>query len=256
MTPRTWRSHWLLGLASLIACGALWELASRLSLHNLFPPPSRVLQTAVGMALSGELVKDIGFSLQRAAIGYAMACIFGVGFGMLTGRSKLGEATVGSVIQVLRPIPNIAVAPFALLWFGLGETSKYFVVLWGSAFPIWINTHLGMREVNPEMIWAAASLGTSPRQMFFSVIFPASLSHIIAGMRTAIAGSFVCLVAAEMSGAFSGLGYRIEASHMVFRVDRMMVAIVTLGLLGAACDFAFSTMIHKLAPWYGRRRQE
>lgn len=242
------------GLASISLACVIWELASQGDGSSLIPPPSSVLNALWQMGKEGQLLEDVVASARRAVAGYIGGCTLAVGIGLLTGRTRVGEATIGTIVQVLRPIPVVAMVPLAIVWFGLGESSKLFLVVWGTFFPVWINTYLGVREINPQLVWAAASLGASQRRIFVSVVLPAALSHIIAGMRTAIATAFVCLVAAEMAGAFAGLGYRVEASHLVFRVDRMLAALAVLGVLGATSDAAFAALIRKLAPWHGKAR--
>src|SRR5439155_13224394 len=171
------------------------------------------------------------------------------------GRLRFADQLLGSVIQLARPIPSIGLVSFAIIWFGLGDASKVFLVAWGAFFPIWLNTHLGVREVNRTLVWAAASLGASRRQILLHVVLPAAMSYVVAGVRTAIGIGFVCLVAAEMAGAFgAGLGFRVEASHLVFRTDRMLAALLTLAALGAGCDWLFQAAIRSIAPWVEQER--
>jgi ABC-type nitrate/sulfonate/bicarbonate transport system permease component len=230
-----------------------WEMFCRLEIFNihLFPPPSRVFVTFFLMLKSGEMVIDIGMSLQRAIIGYIFGSLLGMIAGILTGRIKMFRITIGQIIQLFRPIPSIAFVPLAILWFGLGEMSKYFLVFWGVFFPVWINTHLGVLDVEKTYIWAAQSLGADKKHVLYEVIIPGALPFIIAGMRIGIAVAFVNLVAAEMAGAFEGVGFRISASHLVFRVDKMFASIIALGALGAGSDRFFSWAVKKAFPWYG-----
>lgn len=240
----------------LIVILSLWQFVSATDIINpgLFPPPTEVLAAFIDMARSGQLVSDILISLSRILVGFVFGAVCGIAVGLLTGRIAFLADSLGQLIQILRPIPAIAMVPITLVWFGIGELSKYFLVYWGVFFPIWLNTHLGASNVEQKYIWAAQSLGASRKQLFYKIIFPASLPMIIAGMRTGIAIAFVCLVAAEMIGAFGGIGYRIFASHMVFRVDRMMVGIMVLGILGAVTDRAFAFLAGRVFPWYNIQR--
>lgn len=230
-----------------------WEVFSRLEVFNisLFPPPSRVFVTFFLMLKSGEMVKDIGMSLQRALVGYLFGCVAGIISGLLTGRFRVFRNTLGPLIQIFRPIPSIAFVPLAILWFGLGEESKYFLVFWGVFFPVWVNTHLGVSEVDRTLVWAARSLGARKQKILYEVILPAATPFIIAGARIGIAIAFICLVAAEMAGAFEGVGFRVSASHLVFRVDKMLAALAALGAMGAVSDRLFSWGVKKAFPWYG-----
>jgi len=202
------------------------------------------------MIKSGELLSDILISVQRALIGFFIGSITGILVGILTGRIKVLKQTIGQLIQLFRPIPSIAFVPLAIIWFGLGESSKYFLIFWGVFFPVWVNTHIGVTNIETRLIWAAKSLGTGDKKILYEIILPASTPFIIAGTRIGIGVAFVCLVAAEMAGAFGGIGFRIEVSHMVFRVDKMMAGIVTLGVLGATADWLFVKVINKFLPWH------
>jgi ABC-type nitrate/sulfonate/bicarbonate transport system permease component len=202
------------------------------------------------MALSGELVEDVRSSLRRVLMGYTCGCALGVSVGLLTGRFWLADATLGSCVQLVRPLPVVALVPFTIILLGLGEIPKYLLVCWATFFPVWINTHLGVKGVDRRLIWAASSLGASRGRILLTVILPAAFGHVAAGMRTALASAFLCLVAVEMAGAFAGLGYRIEASHLIYRLDKMVAALVTLGCLGACSDALFAAFVSWAAPWH------
>ncbi len=234
-----------------------WEVISRSGLFNinLFPPPSTVLQAFITMLMSGELIRDILVSLQRVFVGFAIGSFLGIFLGILTGRIKLLERTLGQLIQLFRPIPAIAFVPLAIVWFGLGESSKYFLITWGVFFPMWMNTYLGVSNVDVTLIWAAKSLGATDRKILYEVVLPYAVPFIIAGARVGIAIAFICLVAAEMAGAFGGIGYRISASHLVFRVDKMMVGLAMLAILGAGADALFSKLAARIIPWYEVRNR-
>jgi len=243
----------LLSLGSpILAFLFLWEVLSRSGVYNinLFPPPTLVAKALYEMILSGELLRDAFVSLSRVIIGYCGGAFLGISVGVLTGRTKFFQTALVPLIQLFRPIPPISYVPLAILWFGLGEVSKYFLVFIGVFFPIWINTHLGVAQVSIDYIWAARSLGANDRKLLFEVILPASLPFLIAGMRTSIAIAFYCLVAAEIAGAFSGLAFRVSVSHLIFRVDKMMGGLVVLGILSAIADKSFTMLINKLFPWY------
>jgi len=216
----------------------------------LFPPPTTVARAAITMIKDGELLNDVFMSLQRAMIGFITGSLVGIILGIITGRNKFINNTIGQLIQLFRPIPSIAIVPLAIVWFGLGEMSKYFLVFWGAFFPVWVNTHIGAEGVIKNFLWAAQSLGVKGNRILYEVVLPASAPFIIAGMRTGIAIAFICLVAAEMAGAYGGVGYRIYASHLVFRVDKMIVCIICLCVMGAIADRTFIFLVNWLLPWY------
>lgn len=236
----------------------LWELISRSGLYNsnLFPPPSIVFKALIFMIKSGELIKDISASLSRVFIGFFMGSILGVGLGVLTGRIKILQNTLGQLVHLIRSIPIIALVPLAIVWFGIGEISKYLLIAYGVFLIVWVNTHIGVLNVKNIFIWAAKSLGAKNKHILKEIILPASFSHIVVGLRTGIAVAFIVLVAAEIAGAAAGLGFRVSVSHLIFRVDKMIVALITLGVLGALCDRLLVLIINKFFPWYRLIKEE
>ncbi|HPG41112.1 MAG TPA: ABC transporter permease [bacterium] len=230
----------------------VWEILARAGFLNraLFPSPSDVVLAFGKMTLSGELFFDIGATLLRVFFGFVFGSMLGILIGVLTARIKILDILFGQIIQILRPIPPIALVPLAVVWLGLGEFSKITIITWGVFFPVWVNTYIGVAGVDHSVIWAAQSLGANRRRVLFRVVLPASFRHVIAGMRVAIAIAFICVVVAEMLGASRGLGFRINTSYLVFRVDKMMVDLIMLGLLGAITDWLFIQSINKFMPWY------
>jgi len=230
----------------------LWEVISRSKLiePTLFPPPTAVAKALIEVAASGLLVKDILSSTMRALLGFILGAITGLLIGGISGRIQVIDFVLTPVVQLLRPIPVIAIVPLSIVWFGLGEISKIFLVFWGVFFPVWIATYLGVSRVDKKYVWAARSLGVEQRQLWFEVILPAALPTILSGLRTSISLAFIVLVAAEMAGSFVGVGYRVSAYHLVFEVDKMMGYIVVLGMLGFLADKSFTYLINKLLPWY------
>ena len=230
---------------------AIWELVSRSRLFNinLFPPPTKIWKTFLDSFATGEFVKDVSISLIRAILGFSIGSAVGICLGILTGRITIFRLTIGQIAHFLRNIPSIAFVPLAIIWFGIGEASKILLVMWGVIFPVWINTHQGMINVERYHVWAIKSLGANKIQTLKEVILPSSIPFIVSGMRIGIAIAFITLVAAEMAGAFSGVGYRILTSHLVFRVDKMLLGIVTLGIMGLIADRFYVIAIKKIFPW-------
>jgi len=201
------------------------------------------------LAMAGDLWKDVLASCRRAVVGYVLGCSFGILLGTLTGRIRLANRVLSPLGHVLRAFPPVAIAPLAITWFGLAETSKYFLVFWGVLFPVWIGTHAGMSHVAQTYVWAARSLGAKRQHLFAEVLLPASLTHVLAGMRVAIGICFICVFVAEMAGAYEGIGFRISTSYLVFRVDRMLAALIVLGGMGAISDQLFHFTTTRVFPW-------
>ena len=169
-----------------------WEVVSRSQFINivLFPPPSVVVVALWQWARSGQLLIDFGMSLSRALIGFVLGSTFGILLGVATGYFRLCSSLLTPIFQILRPIPPIAFVPIVILWFGLSETGKYFLVFWGVFFTIWLSAHLGVQKVDPGLIRVARSLGTPRGAMLWEVIFPGALPYIIVGLRTGVSVAF------------------------------------------------------------------
>ncbi len=243
---------------SIVVFLVIWEIFSRFIADNIriFPPPSIVGQELLRMIESRMLLEDIWASVQRALAGFVLGSIIGIGVGLLTGRITFIRSLLEPVIQLFRPIPSIAFVPLSLFWFGLGESSKVFLITYGVFFPVWLNTHVGVSTVDPILIRAARSLGCEGYRLFTRVILPASIPFVVAGLRVGIAVAFIVLVAAEMLGASKGVGFRIGQSHEIFRADRMMVGLLTLGIMGGIVDFIFSRWSKRVVFWTGEARRE
>src|SRR5260370_14382067 len=138
------------------------------------------------MAESVELVRDIRASLWRAAIGFVLGGVVAIAIGILTGRIEKFENYISPLVQLCRPLPPVAIIPLVIVWFGIGEVSKVFSIAFAVFFPVWINTHLGARDVPKTFIWSAGTLGVKGFSVLWKVIFPAALHFIVAGLRTGV----------------------------------------------------------------------
>jgi NitT/TauT family transport system permease protein len=217
---------------------------------TLFPSPFVTLLALREMMVSGELLGDVLATVGRALAGFAVGSALGIVAGTLTARIGALNLALGQIIQLFRPIPPIAIVPLIVVWLGLGEMSKLVVVAWGVFFPVWVSTHVGVAGVDQNLVWVARSLGARRERLLFRVVLPAAARHVVAGMRVALALSLICVVVAEMIGASAGLGFRLNTSYLVFRVDRMFVDLATLGAVGLLLDVAFVAAVSRLLPWY------
>lgn len=243
--------RFFLSLVSLALFCVLWEGASRAGFisNRLIPPPSEVAQAAWELLGEGILLRDIYWSSRRALAGLLTGSLLGIVVGLFTGRVLAVRLLLEPVIQVLRPIPGIAWIPFAILWFGVGEIPKLFIISLGVFFPVWLATHVGVMATRSQYVEAAQSLGIGKHELFYRVVLPAALPSIVTGLRQGLAIAFILVVAAELTGASSGLGNLISQSHLTFRTDRMLVGLALLGVLGALVDFGFSRLARWLVHW-------
>jgi ABC-type nitrate/sulfonate/bicarbonate transport system permease component len=239
---------YLLGFGSLFV---IWHIASVYLLNSvLFPPPLRVFAKAVELARDGTLWENASISLQRIALGFFFGTMIGVPLGLAIGSFALVRRVLEPYTEFLRFIPATALITVAVIWFGIGEGSKIFLIIYTTVFIVIINTAAGVSAVAPNKIRAARSLGANSRQVFMYVALPATVPYILTGMRLAMGNSFVTIVAAELVAANAGLGKMIWDSRLYMLVDNIFVALLVLGLLGFTADRLFRWAIYAFAGRY------
>jgi ABC-type nitrate/sulfonate/bicarbonate transport system permease component len=229
----------------------MWQAASVSGYVNalLFPPPTAVAAALWDEFVQGTLLLDLAMSVMRVAIGFIAGAAVAILLGLLTGRYAIVSNLLTPIFQLLRPIPPIAFVPIVILWFGLSELGKWFLVFWGVFFTVWIATHLGVQRADPALIRAARSLGAPDRLLIRDVILPSALPTIFVGLRTAVGISFYTLVAAELAGAFAGLAYRIDLAHQNMQTGQMLGGLVVLGIVSAGADRGFALLSRRLVWW-------
>jgi NitT/TauT family transport system permease protein/sulfonate transport system permease protein len=236
---------------SFAALLIVWEVVSRMQLMNpsLWPPPTKVLFAFAEMFLSGDLQRDVPTSFLRAVSGLAVGTAFGIIIGIITAKIDTADHCLTPLIQLLRPLPPVAIIPLVIVWLGIGEVSKLFSISFAVFFPVWINTYLGARQVPESLIWSAQSLKVRGVAVLWKVILPASLPFILVGIRTGVAIAFVMVFVSELAGASVGVGYQISVSHLAYRVDRMLAALTILGVLGYFTDLTLTAAAKRAFPW-------
>jgi len=236
---------YLLGFASLFL---IWHVASTWLLSSvLFPPPWKVVLKAIELAQDGTLWEQASASLGRIAAGFAGGSLIGIPLGLAIGSFRFVRRLLEPYTEFLRFIPATALITVAVIWFGIGEGSKIFLIIYTTVFIVILNTAAGVSAVAPNKIRAARSLGAGSAQVFFFVALPATVPYILTGMRLAMANSFVTIVAAELVAANNGLGRMIWDSRMYMLVDQIFVALLVLGLLGFTADRLFRWGIYAFA---------
>lgn len=229
----------------------LWEIISRLEIVNplLFPPPSVVWEALKEWYQSGELIRDVNASYWRMLTGFLIGGTSGAIIGIFTGRVNLINKSLTPIIQFFRPLPPVAIIPLVIVWLGIGDIAKIFSISFAVFFPVWINTHLGASSISTAYLWSAKLLCKSKVKEIFKVLFPAALPSIVAGLRTAIAIAFIMVYVSEIAGASKGLGYQISVSHLAYRIDKMIAALIVLSLAGVLVDYIFSKLVRLIFPW-------
>lgn len=211
----------------------------------LIPPPSAVLRAFFPMAESGELLRDIGMSLSRVAIGYVVGTAVGLVLGLFMGRVRVLHDLLDPIVQTTRFLSPTAMIPIVIIWFGIGELAKYALVFWGTVSLVLINTIAGVLRTPKIRQNAALCMGASEAQIFRLIMLPSAVPFIVIGMRLALASAFVSIIPAELLAADSGLGYLLQQSSLLLQTDRIFVALVVICVVGFLTDqvFYWSTSI-------------
>ena len=245
---------------SIAAVILLWQAVGWLNgwahLYNprLFPAPVDVALSAWKLAGSGVLWVDIYVSTYRVLAGTLAAAPIAIVLGMLVGRLRWMEDTVEPVIELLRPVPPLALLPIIILWFGIGEESKIFFIAYSAFFVIFTTVVVSVRNIDPVLLRAGQSLGLSRLQLYRYVIFSAVLPDIMLGLRLGLSVGFLVIVAAEFIAADTGLGYLINYSRAWFRVSDMLVGAVTIGILGVASNYLLVALEKRMFRWRASAR--
>jgi sulfonate transport system permease protein len=230
----------------------VWELAVRVGWVSpqVLPAPSKVLHTAVKLATTGTLLDDLGVSLLRAATGFAIGGSIGFVLGTLVGFSKVAEAAIDRSIQMIRAIPFLALCPLVIVWLGVGETQKIFLVALGVTFPIYINTTLGIRQADPKLIELGRIQGLGPFELIRRIILPGALPSILTGVRYALATAWLALVVAETIGAQSGIGFLAMDAREFLRTDVIVLTVAIYALIGVLADAVARLLERRLLAWH------
>lgn len=235
----------LIGFATLFL---VWHIASVYIVKSLlFPPPLGVLAKGVELTLSGVLIEHTLVSLRRIAIGFFLGSALGIPIGLAIGSFPLVRKLLEPWTEFLRFIPSVAMITIAVIWFGIGEESKIFLIIYTTIFIVILNTAAGVSAIAPNKIRAAQALGASSGQIFLYVGLPATVPFILTGMRLAMANSFTTIVAAELISANEGLGVMLWNGRMYMLIDEIFVSLVCLGMLGFATDRVFRWAIFRFA---------
>lgn len=244
----------LYGLPLLGLFFLLWEIAPRLGWLNriFFPPLSEVTVAWWNLLASGVLVEHIGISLQRAAIGFALGVVVAIPLGLLMGRYSLFEKVSDLLVQTLRNTSQFALLPVFILLLGIGEESKVAITFYSSVFFLLVNTISGVKSVDPLLIKAARSMGTSDFDLFRKVILPASIPSIVAGARLAVKSSLFAVIGAEMLAAKSGLGFLIQNSQLMMETADMYAGILTLTVIGLTVNYLLVWFERWATAWKGQ----
>ncbi|HMN81746.1 MAG TPA: aliphatic sulfonate ABC transporter permease SsuC [Burkholderiaceae bacterium] len=230
----------------------LWQLASSLGWLStrVLPAPIDVVKAAWQLTTSGELWQHVKISTGRALLGLAIGGGLGLMLGLLTGSVRVAETLLDSTIQMVRNIPALALIPLVILWFGIDETAKLFLIAVSVFFPIYLNTFHGIRNVDPQLIEMGRTYGLSRWQLYREIILPGALSSILVGLRFSLGLMWVILIVAETISAQSGIGYLTMNAREFLQTDIVLLGILLYALLGKLADLLARWLEHWWLRWH------
>jgi len=244
----------LYALGSILLLIVVWGLSVRYTaLRKIMPSP-----TVVMTAIANAMVEPIGthilpmhilYSLRRVFIGYLLAVSIGIPIGIIMGCTKRGEAIIRPIFELLRPIPGLAWIPLAILWFGIGENSKYFIICISASVSIILNTYEGAKSVDPMLVGAARMLGASERHIFVLITLPGSVPHIFAGLQVGLSSSWMAVIAAEMIRSGEGTGWIIITGMESGDTVQILVGMVSIGVVGLVLATLLRNLERRLCSW-------
>ncbi|MEE5125404.1 aliphatic sulfonate ABC transporter permease SsuC [Pseudomonas alliivorans] len=231
---------------------AVWQLsvsAGWLS-TRILPAPSAVIEAGVTLVSTGEIWTHLAISGWRAGLGFVIGGGIGLALGFITGLSKWGERLLDSSVQMIRNVPHLALIPLVILWFGIDETAKIFLVALGTLFPIYLNTYHGIRNIDPALVEMSRSYGLSGFSLFRHVILPGAMPSILVGVRFALGFMWLTLIVAETISASSGIGYLAMNAREFLQTDIVVLAIVLYAVLGKLADLAARGLERVCLRWH------
>lgn len=225
--------------APVVAFLLFWEAAPRVGLVDpiIIPPLSSDAQAIAAMVKSGAIFGHLAASLGRASLGFVLSLVVGIALGILIGWNERIRATLNPLLTLFAQTSPIALFPFFIVVFGVGEVSKVGIIFWGCVWPILLNTISGVSHVDPLLVKAARTMGATGGQMIRRVVFPAALPEIFPGIKISASYAILMLCAAEMLGAKAGLGYLVSYSQHVFQNANMYAAILLIAGLGVLVNW-------------------
>jgi NitT/TauT family transport system permease protein len=246
----------LLRVASILACIALWQVASSQKLDlgiitfKNVPAPTEVAQSAFALLGSPKLFSHLGFSLFRVLSGYTLAAVCGTGLGLAIGRARIAEDLLMPPLELLRPIPAVAWIPLAILMFPSAEMSMIFITFTGAIFPILLNTIHGVESIDRRLVNSARSLGAGRAAILREVIVPGALPSIVTGLSIGMGTSWFCLITAEMISGQFGIGYYTWEAFTLQNYADIVLGMLLIGILGMSSSVLVNALGRLAMPWH------
>lgn len=238
---------WIAPIALVLS----WQISSKFGwiAADLAPAPLEVLRAGWRATAHQHLLMHMLVSTGRAGLGTLIGSFVGLSLGLCTGLSRPLQLLFDGPLQMVRAIPALALVPLVILWFGLGETAKVFIVAITVVFPVYLNTFHGVRSVDPQLIEMARVYGVRGFALYREVILPGALPSVLVGLRFALGMSWLVIIIAETLGATSGLGYLAGNARDFMQMDMLVLTIVLWGMLGKGSDLLARRLERRLLPW-------
>lgn len=249
---RTLASGPALGFALVIALLLLWELTAAMQWVSplSLPRMSAVARTWYELIMSGDIPRELGASMWRMFAGYVIGCLLGVVMGVLMGSFRTMYHLFEPITEILRPIPSPAYVPIAIIFLGIDNEMKIFMIAFSAFFPVLLNTYSGVRSVDPVQLGTASTFGVKGARLLWQIVLPSAAPHIFTGLRVSLAVALIVMVISEMVASSDGIGYFVLAAQRGFRVRDMFAGVVTLAVVGYGLNRIFLAIEARVLRWH------
>ncbi len=246
-----WKTRWF-GVGFIALLLILWEIAAASGAvpSMSFPRMSAVLVTWWQLIVSGELLGELLPSLWRMFAGYFVGVALGVALGLLMGYFRFFYSLLEPITEVLRPIPSPAYLPIVILFLGIDDEMKIFMIAFASLFPVLLNTYSGVRSVDPIQLQTARTFGVTGWKLLWQIVLPSAAPYIFTGMRVSLAVALIVMVISEMVAASSGIGYFILSAQRGFKIREMFAGVLTLAVVGYVLNRLFVAIENRVLAWH------
>lgn len=243
--------EFIIGILAPLILLLIWQLAADNGWMNksVLPSVKKVVETGIKITASGKLPSHLGASFERVLIGFAIGAGLGLILGILMGLSPFLHKFLSSLVNLLRPVPMIAWIPIFILWFGIGEITKVFVIALGSFWPVLLNTISGIKSVDTKLLEVTKVLNKNKITVLTKVILPGAIPSIFTGIRLGIGAAWSCVVAAEMIAATRGVGFMITYARETAKPGEVFVGVIIIGVIGLLIDLVVRRIEKRLLKW-------